>query len=70
MSGDWGKATEAKKSIEENQRKLLKDRILRGETWVAKHFIVSYSKEAGWDCSPIEKFVPPAPIVVPVNNLL
>ena len=68
MNNDWVKATEAKKAIEEKQRKLLRDRKSRGETWTPKHFSVSYSKETGWDCSPIEKIVPPAPIVVPIDS--
>ncbi|KAM6580896.1 oxysterol-binding protein-related protein 4C [Cannabis sativa] len=68
MNRDWGKAREAKKSIEENQRVLLAERNLNSETWVPKHFTVLYNKENGWDCSPIVKTVPPAPIVVPLNN--
>ncbi|EXB30990.1 hypothetical protein L484_016851 [Morus notabilis] len=65
LSGEWGKATEAKKTVEERQRELLRERKSRGETWIPKHFIVSYNKEDGWDCSPKEKIVPPASIVVP-----
>ena len=68
LSKDWEKAREAKQAIEEKQRDLLKDRKSSGETWVPKHFTISYSKEDGWDCSPIEKFVPPAPIDVPFNS--
>ena len=68
LNKDWVKAREAKKAVEEKQRELSKDRELKSETWTPKHFIVSYSKEGGWDCSPIEKSVPPAPIVVPFNT--
>ncbi|XP_062077407.1 oxysterol-binding protein-related protein 4C-like isoform X2 [Humulus lupulus] len=68
MSKDWVKAREAKKAIEENQRVLLRERKSKSETWVPKHFIVSYSKENGWDCSPLRKTIPPAPIVVPLNS--
>ncbi|XP_062077408.1 oxysterol-binding protein-related protein 4B-like [Humulus lupulus] len=68
MSKDWAKAIEAKKAIEENQRVLLKERKSKPETWVPKHFIVSYSKENGWDCSPLEKTVPPAPIIIPFHS--
>jgi hypothetical protein len=67
LSKDWEKAREAKKAVEEKQRELLRDRESKGETcWVPKHFSVSYSKEGGWDCSPIQQRVPPAPIVVPL----
>ncbi|XP_062164501.1 oxysterol-binding protein-related protein 4B-like isoform X2 [Alnus glutinosa] len=67
LSKDWEKAREAKKAVEEKQRELLRDRESKGETcWAPKHFSVSYSKEGGWDCSPIQQRVPPAPIVVPL----
>ena len=68
MSKDWVKAGEEKKVVEEKQRELLRERKSKSETWVPKHFIVSHSKENGWDCSPIEQVVPPAPIVVPLNS--
>lgn len=67
LTGDWEKATEAKRAVEEKQRELLRERKSKGETWIPKHFIVSYNKEDGWDCSPKEKIVSPAPIVVPFN---
>jgi hypothetical protein len=63
---DWEKAREEKKAVEEKQRGLLRERVSKRETWVPKHFSVSYSKEGGWDCSPIQQQVPPAPIVVPL----
>lgn len=66
MRQDWEKASEAKKAVEEKQRKLLRERESAGETWVPRHFSVSCNRESGWDCSPIEKVVPPAPIVVPL----
>ncbi|KAM6554176.1 hypothetical protein CsatB_014938 [Cannabis sativa] len=68
MEKNWAKAGEAKKDIEENQRMLMKERKSKSETWVPKYFSVSYSKENGWDCSPLQKTIPPAPIVVPLNN--
>ncbi|PON48939.1 Oxysterol-binding protein [Parasponia andersonii] len=68
LSKDWGKAREAKKAVEEKQRELLRDRKSKSEIWVPKHFNVSYSKENGWECSPIEMVVPPAPIVVPLKS--
>ncbi|XP_061361671.1 oxysterol-binding protein-related protein 4B-like [Gastrolobium bilobum] len=63
LSKDWEKAIEAKKNVEERQRELLREKELKGETWVPKHFIVSHSKEEGWDCSPIQRWVPDAPMV-------
>lgn len=66
MRQDWEKASEAKKAVEEKQRKLLRERESAGETWVSKHFSVSCIGESGWDCSPIKKVVPPAPIVAPL----
>lgn len=66
MRQDWEKASEAKKAVEEKQRKLLRERESAGETWVPKHFTVTCNKESGWDCSSIKKVVPPAPIVVPL----
>ncbi|GMN62072.1 hypothetical protein TIFTF001_031154 [Ficus carica] len=66
LSKQWGRASEAKNAVEEKQRKLFKERASIGEIWVPKHFDVSYSKEQGWDCSPLQPLVPPAPIVVPL----
>ena len=65
---DWKKAGEAKKSVEKRQRELARERKLRGETWVPRHFSTSYSKEDGWNCSPLQNLVPPAPIIVPIND--
>ncbi|KAF4375204.1 hypothetical protein F8388_010819 [Cannabis sativa] len=67
MSKNWEKAREAKKEIEKNQRVLQKERKSKSETWVPKYFTVSYSKKNGWNCSPLQKTIPPAPIVVPLN---
>ncbi|XP_065851407.1 oxysterol-binding protein-related protein 4B-like [Euphorbia lathyris] len=66
MSKNWEKAREAKKLVEEKQRDLKREMISNGENWISKHFIVSCNKDGIWDCSPILKFVPPAPIVVPL----
>ncbi|WCJ42262.1 OSBP(oxysterol binding protein)-related protein 4B [Euphorbia peplus] len=66
MSQNWEKARDAKKLVEEKQRELKRDMISNGENWISKHFIVTCSKDGNWDCSPILKFVPPAPIVVPI----
>lgn len=62
MGKDWEKAREAKKAVEEKQRKLKSEREAKGENWIPKHFTLSHSKEGGWECSPIDKWVPPAPI--------
>ncbi|XVF69931.1 hypothetical protein PTKIN_Ptkin11bG0120500 [Pterospermum kingtungense] len=67
MSGDWGKAKEAKNAVEVKQRELLKEREAKGEKWVPQHFSVTYSEDGGWECSPVQKSVPPAPIVVPLS---
>jgi hypothetical protein len=66
---DWERAREAKKSVEEKQRQLVREREINGEKWVPKHFNVIFSKENNngtWDCSPIHKKVPQAPIFVPL----
>lgn len=66
LGKDWEKARKAKRNVEQMQRELQKERDSRGEKWLPKHFTVTHSKENGWDCSPIESQVPPAPIVVPI----
>ncbi|KAJ4834892.1 hypothetical protein Tsubulata_038791 [Turnera subulata] len=66
LTKKWDKAREAKTGVEEKQREIARDRKSSGEIWVPKHFVATYSKEDGWDCSPTQKWVPPAPIVVPL----
>ncbi|GMY35240.1 transposable element gene [Fagus crenata] len=66
LNKNWEKAKKAKNAVEEKQRELLRERESREETWFPKHFTVSHSNEGGWDCSPIQNRVPPAPIVVPL----
>ncbi|KAI4335373.1 hypothetical protein L6164_014022 [Bauhinia variegata] len=63
MKKDWDKGREAKKFIEERQRELLREQQSMGETWIPKHFVASHSKEGGWECSPIQRWVPAAPII-------
>ncbi|KAI4344451.1 hypothetical protein L6164_011678 [Bauhinia variegata] len=63
MNKDWEKARVAKQIIEERQRQLSKERESKGETWISKHFVVSHSKEKGWECSPIQRWVPAAPVI-------
>lgn len=63
LNKDWDKAREAKETVEEKQRELVRERESKGETWNPKNFIVSYSKEAGWECSPIHNCVSAAPII-------
>ncbi|XP_050373750.1 oxysterol-binding protein-related protein 4B [Argentina anserina] len=67
LNKDWGRAREEKTQVEEKQRELTRQRESRGETWAPKHFFVKYSKEVGWDCSPIHKWVSPAPISVSIS---
>lgn len=64
LKGDWKKAREAKCSIEENERKLRRERKTKEETWVPRHFKVSNIKDGAWECWPLENLVPPAPIIV------
>ncbi|KAK4391967.1 Oxysterol-binding protein-related protein 4B [Sesamum angolense] len=64
LQKSWDKAREAKTCIEEGQRQVAREKTSREDEWSPKHFIVSHSKESGWDCSPTHKLVPPAPIVV------
>ncbi|KAK9697547.1 hypothetical protein RND81_08G044400 [Saponaria officinalis] len=63
LSKDWDKAREAKLAVEEKERELLRQRKSMAENWVPKHFDLCYSIENGWECSPKQKTVPPAPIV-------
>lgn len=65
LEQEWEKAREAKRGVEEKQRELHKERNSKGETWIPRHFSVSLSKGNEWNCEPIHKFVPSAPIVVP-----
>ncbi|XP_021893151.1 oxysterol-binding protein-related protein 4C [Carica papaya] len=66
MRGDWKKAREAKMAVEEKQREMMREREGRGQTWVPKHFSLSCSKDGVWECCPLQKWVPPAPIVSPI----
>ncbi|KAK7388135.1 hypothetical protein VNO78_22941 [Psophocarpus tetragonolobus] len=64
MSKDWEKAKEAKRDVEEKQRKMLRDRGMKGESWIPKNFRVFYSEDTWqWECSPTHKWVPAAPII-------
>ncbi|XP_027332852.1 oxysterol-binding protein-related protein 4B-like [Abrus precatorius] len=66
MSKEWEKAKEAKERVEERQRKILRERDIKGESWIPKNFILYHSKDRlEWNCSPIQKLVPPAPIIAP-----
>ncbi|XP_010277207.1 PREDICTED: oxysterol-binding protein-related protein 4C [Nelumbo nucifera] len=65
LSKNWEKASEAKKYIEEREREMFRKRESKGETWIPKYFTLSYTKESGWECSPKQRWVPPAPIIVP-----
>ena len=65
MSNDWEAAKRAKRVLEDKQREFAREMASRGETWAPKFFIYSHTKEGEWECTPIQKSVPPAPIVVP-----
>ncbi|XP_050215936.1 oxysterol-binding protein-related protein 4B-like [Mercurialis annua] len=65
LTSNWEKAKEAKKNIEATQREALKERNSTGKNWLPKYFNLLYTKDGGWDCSPIHKLVPPAPIIYP-----
>ncbi|KAE8674982.1 Thioredoxin superfamily protein isoform 1 [Hibiscus syriacus] len=67
MSQNWEKAKEAKNTVEENQRKVLREMEAKEKTWVPQNFSLSYRKDGGWECSPTRRWVPPAPIVVPLT---
>ncbi|KAH9620258.1 hypothetical protein KSS87_011352 [Heliosperma pusillum] len=63
LNKDWDKAREAKRAVEESERELLRQRKSMVEDWVPKHFDLTYSPDNGWDCTPKQNTVPPAPIV-------
>lgn len=71
VSNSWEEAKEAKRNVEEGERakanKQQPPPPTTTTTWLPNHFTLSYTKETGWDCLPIRKWVPPAPIVVPTN---
>ncbi|KAJ0251438.1 Oxysterol-binding protein-related protein 4B [Hirschfeldia incana] len=63
LNKDWERAGEAKKAVEEKQRKSMKQREVSGEPWVPKHFsVVKNGKD--WDCTPLHPTVPRAPLVI------
>ncbi|KAK1290964.1 Oxysterol-binding protein-related protein 4C [Acorus calamus] len=65
LSKDWERAREEKRSVEERERRLARERKSRGMVWSPKHFSLAHTKDGGWDCWPVEDSVPPAPIVIP-----
>ncbi|XP_077238517.1 oxysterol-binding protein-related protein 4C-like isoform X2 [Tasmannia lanceolata] len=64
LNKEWEKAREAKRNIEEKERKLGRERNSKGESWVPKHFTVSCTKDSGWECFPKHQSIPTAPIIV------
>ncbi|XXG80165.1 hypothetical protein AAC387_Pa09g1096 [Persea americana] len=64
LNKNWEKAKAAKKSIEERERQLARERKSTGDSWVPKYFNLDYTKDGGWECTPKHERVPPAPIVV------
>ncbi|CAO2211529.1 unnamed protein product [Urochloa humidicola] len=65
LKKDWERARQAKRRVEDEARKLAKERNEKGEVWTPKHFSLSQNKNGEWECWPLEESVPPAPIVVP-----
>ncbi|KAL3623500.1 hypothetical protein CASFOL_029494 [Castilleja foliolosa] len=63
LQKSWDNAREAKTSIEEWQREFGKERKSKDVDFVPKYFTMSHTKENGWDCLPINKLVPKAPIL-------
>ncbi|XP_020089734.1 oxysterol-binding protein-related protein 4C-like isoform X2 [Ananas comosus] len=68
LNKDWERAFQAKRSIEERERKKQRERKSMGEVWIPKHFSLSHTKEGQWECWPLKQAVPPAPIVVPPQD--
>ncbi|KAI7744086.1 hypothetical protein M8C21_029008 [Ambrosia artemisiifolia] len=69
LSKSWDKANDAKRVIEEKERELARSRMLKGETWVPKHFVLSSYKVNGelvWEVEPKNIKLTAAPIVVPL----
>ncbi|KAL6585597.1 hypothetical protein OROMI_002241 [Orobanche minor] len=64
LERSWDKAREAKTWIEERQREVARERKSNENDYVPKYFTLSHTKENGWDCVPINKSVPRAPILV------
>ncbi|XP_023757643.1 oxysterol-binding protein-related protein 4C [Lactuca sativa] len=67
MNKSWDEAKVAKTAIEEKEREFAKNRKLKGENWVPKHFVLSKCRENGeWEVKPKNTKVPLAPIIVPI----
>ncbi|KAL0916649.1 hypothetical protein M5K25_014177 [Dendrobium thyrsiflorum] len=66
LKGDWEKARDDKREVEERERRLRRERSCKGEDWIPKHFKISQNKEGHWECWPLEPTVPPSPIIVPL----
>ncbi|KAL6900767.1 hypothetical protein ACP4OV_005443 [Aristida adscensionis] len=64
LSKDWERARQAKRRVEDEARRLAKEREERGEVWTPKHFSLSQTKNGDWECWPLEESVPRAPITV------
>ncbi|CAA0842211.1 Oxysterol-binding protein-related protein 4B [Striga hermonthica] len=66
LQKSWERAREAKTRVEERQRELARERKSKDDDFPPKYFRVScdHAKGNGWDCLPINKLVPKAPILV------
>ncbi|KAG8047882.1 hypothetical protein GUJ93_ZPchr0008g12187 [Zizania palustris] len=65
LTKDWERSREAKRRVEDTARRLDKERSDKGEVWIPKHFSLSQDKHGHWEYWPLQKSVPPAPIIVP-----
>uniref|UniRef100_J3MUG0 Oxysterol-binding protein n=1 Tax=Oryza brachyantha TaxID=4533 RepID=J3MUG0_ORYBR len=65
LEKDWERSRQAKRRVEETARRLDRERNEKGEVWIPKHFSLTQDKHGSWECCPLEKSVPPAPIIVP-----
>lgn len=67
LSKDWARASEAKRRIEEEERKQKRERSANGKVWIPKHFSVhpTSNNNNEWECRPLKPSVPPAPIILP-----
>lgn len=64
LGRDWDRARDAKRKVEDGERRRRAERDASGEIWAPRFFRVTQNKDGGWECRPITSEVPPAPIVV------
>ncbi|CAN6452698.1 unnamed protein product [Victoria cruziana] len=64
LENDWERAREAKKTIEERERRSQGESKSKGISWSPRYFDVVKTKDNEWDCFPKRPLVAAAPIVV------